>query len=91
MKVRMLGELYRRLITSSEYKPILDPAKPVNDQIENLPYDVRYEIPKHLLQQGKPLGEGQFGKVFESFLTVPNRAESILVAVKQPKSILSEL
>uniref|UniRef100_A0A915I050 Receptor protein-tyrosine kinase n=1 Tax=Romanomermis culicivorax TaxID=13658 RepID=A0A915I050_ROMCU len=61
---RQLADLYRGLMSSSDYKPKIDPAKPINYQIENLPYDFRYEIPIQYLKLGKILGEGQFGKFY---------------------------
>lgn len=83
---RQLADLYRGLMSSSDYKPKIDPAKPINDQIENLPYDFRYEIPLQYLKLGKILGEGQFGKVNEAFISVPQKADAVVVAAKQPKN-----
>lgn len=38
---------------SAEYQPKLDPDLPIHEQAENLPFDIRYEIPKSRLHTGK--------------------------------------
>lgn len=64
----------------------VDPEKPINDQVDLLPYDRNYEFPKKNLKIGKVLGSGQFGVVQEAVAAkiVPGEKKT-LVAVKTNK------
>lgn len=86
-RLALLNELYRQLMESTK-KPntYLDPTIPIHQQTDQIPYDIRYEIPKDRLTMYKTLGEGQFGEVVRGQLDTEPPMD---VAVKMPRDGLS--
>jgi len=41
---------------------MINPNLPIDEQIELLPYDHRWEFPRHKLILGQILGQGAFGR-----------------------------
>lgn len=60
----------------------IDPARPLQDQCENLSYDPDWEFPEERLTLGKVLGSGAFGEVI--------KAEAIGIADFHPRDKSSE-
>lgn len=86
-RLSLLNELYRQLMDSTKNQNhYLDPNIPIHQQTDQIPYDIRYEIPKNRLVMQKTLGEGQFGKVVRGQLDTEPPMD---VAVKMPRDGLS--
>lgn len=69
LQVKLLEQLYTQLMQSAQTKDdpmarsTIDPALPIHEQVENLPYDIRYEIPRDRLTLG-----GFFGLIHVGFV-----------------------
>ncbi|XP_054166017.1 vascular endothelial growth factor receptor 1-like [Oppia nitens] len=78
-----------------------NPDLPLDEQIELLPYDPRYEFPKERLKLGRTLGQGAFGRVVKAeAIGLEDSETSSTVAVKmlkeradinQRKALMAEL
>ncbi|KAF8785487.1 Vascular endothelial growth factor receptor 1 like protein [Argiope bruennichi] len=65
---------------------IYDPNMPIDEQVDLLPYDNRWEFPKENLKFGRTLGQGAFGRVVKAEAFGLNDYEkSTTVAVKMLK------
>ncbi|KAK4010358.1 hypothetical protein OUZ56_019504 [Daphnia magna] len=67
----------------------IDPLLPMEDQIEMLPYDQRWEFPRYRLKLGIQLGVGCFGRVVKAKAVGMNKnsnGTARTVAVKMVKS-----
>lgn len=62
-----------------------NPALPLEEQVDVLPYDPRWEIPKDRLIFGRVLGQGAFGRVLEAEIRNDSSVEGKKVAVKMLK------
>ena len=65
----------------------INPDSPLEDQLDLLPYDSKYEFPSNHLVLGKQLGAGQFGRVVQAKAVGMGPGNS-KVAVKMVKSAL---
>ncbi|CAG2168317.1 unnamed protein product [Oppiella nova] len=80
---------------------MFNPDMPLDEQIELLPYDPRYEFPKERLKLGRTLGQGAFGRVVKAeAIGLEDGDNSTTVAVKmlkeraditQRKALMAEL
>ncbi|XP_076338931.1 vascular endothelial growth factor receptor 1-like isoform X1 [Tachypleus tridentatus] len=80
---------------------LLNPNLPLDNQIELLPYDSRWEFPKEQLKLGRTLGQGAFGRVVKAEAVGLEHGETTTtVAVKmlkehanadQKKALMAEL
>lgn len=80
---------------------MFNPEMSLEEQVELLPYDHRWEFPKERLKLGKTLGQGAFGRVVKAeAIGIENGETSTTVAVKmlkeradvhQRKALMAEL
>ncbi|XP_013790768.1 vascular endothelial growth factor receptor kdr-like [Limulus polyphemus] len=80
---------------------LLNPNLPLDNQIELLPYDSRWEFPKEQLKLGRTLGQGAFGRVVKAeAIGLEHGEATTTVAVKmlkehantdQKKALMAEL
>ncbi|XP_023218467.1 vascular endothelial growth factor receptor 1-like, partial [Centruroides sculpturatus] len=80
---------------------MFNPEMSLEDQVELLPYDHRWEFPKERLKLGKTLGQGAFGRVVKAeAIGIEDGETSTTVAVKmlkeradvhQRKALMAEL
>lgn len=62
---------------------VFDPDAPLDDQVELLPYDRRWEFPRERLKLGRTLGQGAFGRVVKAdAIGLQDGEASAVVAVK---------
>lgn len=67
---------------------MFNPDMPLDEQIELLPYDPRYEFPKERLKLGRTLGQGAFGRVVKAeAIGLEDGETSTTVAVKMLKGL----
>lgn len=65
---------------------LFNPEMPLDEQIDLLPYDSRFEFPKERLRLGRTLGQGAFGRVVKAeAIGLENENSSTTVAVKMLK------
>lgn len=65
---------------------LFNPEIPLDEQIDLLPYDSRYEFPKEKLILGCTLGQGAFGRVVKAeAVGMESNESSTTVAVKMLK------
>lgn len=64
----------------------INPDLPLDQQIDLLPYDPKWEFPLNHLVLGKQLGAGQFGRVVQARAVGLGGTGSTTVAVKMVKS-----
>ncbi|VDO78457.1 unnamed protein product [Soboliphyme baturini] len=88
-RVKLLKQLYNQLVNSTENKTDIDPKVPVNEQTENLCYDISYEIRKENLKLVEELGSGHFGRVWKGYILDDQGNEQLCVAVKVPKGTVT--
>ncbi|XP_023244349.1 vascular endothelial growth factor receptor 1-like isoform X2 [Centruroides sculpturatus] len=78
----------------------INPDLPLDEQIDLLPYDCSWELPRECLKLGKTLGQGAFGRVVEAEARGLGGQGSTVVAVKmlkeradreQMKALMAEL
>ncbi|KAI1304167.1 Vascular endothelial growth factor receptor 2 [Halotydeus destructor] len=80
---------------------MFNPDMPLDEQVDLLPYDRRWEFPKERLKLGRTLGQGAFGRVVRAdAIGLEDDEQSSTVAVKmlkeradvnQRKALMSEL
>lgn len=95
-KMRQARKLKKEFESVSKYlfnrgaTELIDPDIPIDEQVDLICYDGRWEIPREQFILGKTLGQGAFGRVVEGQLYVlgsgPSGCDSIKVAVKMLKS-----
>lgn len=59
-------EFFSRGIFENGQLELFNPDVPLDEQIDLLPYDARYEFPKENLELGATLGQGAFGRVVKA-------------------------
>lgn len=65
---------------------MFNPDMPLDEQIELLPYDHRWEFPKERLKLGRTLGQGAFGRVIRAeAIGLEDGETSTTVAIKMLK------
>jgi FMS-like tyrosine kinase 1 len=65
---------------------LFNPDMPLDEQVELLPYDKRWEFPRERLKLGKTLGQGAFGRVVKAeAIGLDYEEASTTVAVKMLK------
>lgn len=65
---------------------LFNPDMPLDEQVELLPYDRRWEFPRERLKLGKTLGQGAFGRVVKAeAVGLDDEETSTTVAVKMLK------
>lgn len=65
---------------------LFNPEMPLDEQIDLLPYDSRFEFPKERLRLGRTLGQGAFGRVVKAeAIGLESENSSTTVAVKMLK------
>lgn len=57
---------YNSFLFKSGQVNLLNPELPIEDQVDLLPYDSRWEFPKDRLKLGRVLGHGAFGRVIKA-------------------------
>ena len=95
-KMRQARKLKKEFESVSKYlfsrgaTELIDPDIPIDEQVDLICYDGRWEVPREQFILGKTLGQGAFGRVVEGQLYVlgfgPTGCDSIKVAVKMLKS-----
>uniref|UniRef100_A0A5S6QHY5 receptor protein-tyrosine kinase n=1 Tax=Trichuris muris TaxID=70415 RepID=A0A5S6QHY5_TRIMR len=87
VRVKQLQEMHSKLLRSADGTPDVDPSLPLNEQTENLTYNLQFEIPRQCLKLEECLGVGQFGHVFKGAIVHShgNKVPPLTVAVKMPR------
>lgn len=96
-------EFFSKTLFEQGQMQLFNPDMPLDEQIDLLPYDSRFEFPKERLILGRTLGQGAFGRVVKAQaigLDESDESESTTVAVKmlkeradsnQRKALMAEL
>lgn len=94
-------EFFSSKIFENGQMELFNPEMPLDEQIDLLPYDSRFEFPKERLRLGRTLGQGAFGRVVKAeAIGLENENSSTTVAVKmlkeradtnQRKALMAEL
>ncbi|KAL3210539.1 hypothetical protein MRX96_037015 [Rhipicephalus microplus] len=94
-------ELFDKTIFDKGQVDMFNPDLPLCEQVELLPYDQRWEFPKHRLKLGRTLGQGAFGRVVKAqAVGLGEEGQPLTVAVKmlkersdmsQRKALMAEL
>ncbi|RWS12832.1 Vascular endothelial growth factor receptor 3-like protein, partial [Dinothrombium tinctorium] len=97
---RELGFINQSLFDHGQIE-MFNPDMPLDEQVELLPYDHRWEFPKERLKLGRTLGQGAFGRVVRAeAVGIEDGETSTTVAVKmlkeradinQRKALMAEL
>ncbi len=79
-------EFFSSKIFENGQMELFNPEMPLDEQIDLLPYDSRFEFPKERLRLGRTLGQGAFGRVVKAeAIGLENENSSTTVAVKMLK------
>ncbi|KAJ6224976.1 hypothetical protein RDWZM_003521 [Blomia tropicalis] len=94
-------EFFSQKIFEHGQMEMFNPEMPLDEQIDLLPYDSRFEFPKERLELGHTLGQGAFGRVVKAkAIGLENDESTTTVAVKmlkeradanQRKALMAEL
>ncbi|KAJ1366474.1 IG [Parelaphostrongylus tenuis] len=88
---RALNVLYEQLMKTSEGPPPSGPKIPLDQRIYQLPYNRQYELERDNLEIGNRLGCGQFGQVFQGWLSKPRVSDSIAEKARLPVAVKGPL
>lgn len=79
-------EFFSSKIFENGQMELFNPEMPLDEQIDLLPYDSRFEFPKERLRLGRTLGQGAFGRVVKAeAIGLESENSSTTVAVKMLK------
>lgn len=79
-------EFFSKSIFETGQMELFNPEMPLDEQIDLLPYDSRFEFPKERLRLGRTLGQGAFGRVVKAeAIGLESDESSTTVAVKMLK------
>lgn len=80
-------EFFTKNLFNNAQMDLINPERPLDEQVDFLPYDPRWEFPSNRLKLIRTLGEGAFGIVIlAEAIGLSDEGESELVAVKMLKS-----
>ncbi|VDM54094.1 unnamed protein product [Angiostrongylus costaricensis] len=84
---RALNVLYEQLMKTSEGPPPSGLKIPLDQRIYQLPYNRQYELERDNLEIGNRLGCGQFGQVWQGWLSKPRVSDSIAEKARLPVAV----
>uniref|UniRef100_A0A158P827 receptor protein-tyrosine kinase n=1 Tax=Angiostrongylus cantonensis TaxID=6313 RepID=A0A158P827_ANGCA len=88
---RALNVLYEQLMKTSEGPPPSGLKIPLDQRIYQLPYNRQYELERDNLEIGNRLGCGQFGQVWQGWLSKPRVSDSIAEKARLPVAVKGPL